>query len=234
MDSVVLAYEGKESMMGRRNAVVVLGTPGSGKTSLCREIGHRLEFEMLDTARLLRVEKQPSTRWERKIRRMLDSGGLPPHDLVWAGRPGEIPEIKHEMLLFDGFPSKREEIKLLFQIGQRVGFDLFAVLVLDIARAVALDRLTGRRICIECNAIYNVITRSSRVPGMCDKCPGRLEQEEKDKFGPVNLRLSGYARTTKRVIEFFEREHGDLVHRESGDIPLEQLSNLVLSHLGQR
>src|SRR5262249_26198271 len=133
-------------------------------------------------------------------------------ELVPAGIVKEVISValkradrKH--VLFDGFPRSLEQIDMLFQLLNEHNLELCGVLIVDVDQQLALQRITGRRICSKCGTVYNIYTQPPKQPDICDRCGGQLIQRQDDREETVRNRLATYARETCPAIEYFRKNN---------------------------
>jgi adenylate kinase len=77
---------------------------------------------------------------------------------------------------------------------------------LDVPREVILDRLTTRRTCVDCGAIYNVKSMPPKVEGVCDKCGGKVVQRDDETEEAISNRLDVYNQKTAPLVDFYRGE----------------------------
>lgn len=112
--------------------------------------------------------------------------------------------------LLDGFPRTVAQAEALDALLVAQGVVLDAVLTYDLPLEAIVDRLSGRRSCPGCKAIYHVTTRKPRVEGVCDQCGGHLVQRDDDRPESIRVRMSAYEESTKPLFDYYER-HGKLL-----------------------
>jgi adenylate kinase len=219
----LLAGAGEVRRVGNRRAVVLLGQPGSGKTSLVRAQSRFKGLAAIETGNLLKLEIRRQTPLGQQIKAWTDSGGLAPATLVGQVISTELKHIQSDLILFDGFPRSAEQIGLFFQLLNRWRLDLGAVLVLSLSLPMAIRRLTGRRICAKCGALYNLNFKPSRKADECDLCQGKLIQRGDDTAEVITERFKSYDKETVPVIEYFQARFKSLVWKAPLGAPLDQI-----------
>jgi adenylate kinase len=124
----------------------------------------------------------------------------------------KIAGIKGGVLL-DGFPRTMEQADAL---AEQMDVDL--ALNFDVADEELIQRLTQRRSCPNCNAVYHLVTKKPKKDGICDKCGKELYQRDDDKEATVRNRLEVYRKNTMPLIDYYTKK-GTLVTIDgSGDI----------------
>lgn len=196
--------------------LVLLGPPGVGKGTQAERI--RAEFGLLhlSTGDMLRDAVRRGTDAGLKARPIIERGGLVPDALV-----GEMVEERLKApdaargFLLDGFPRTAEQVGILDGILSRLGMPLDRVLLLSLPEDEILRRLTERRSCPGCGAVYNLSFRPPRRPGICDACGAPVVQRSDDSEEVVRSRLEVYRRQTSPVAEMY-RSRGLLAEIDAG------------------
>jgi adenylate kinase len=116
-------------------------------------------------------------------------------------------EADDARFMFDGFPRTLEQAEGLDRLLAEIGGKLQAVINMSVGDDILLKRLTGRRICRACGAVYHVLNMPSKVEGVCDKDGGELYQRPDDNEETVGNRLSVYKNQTAPLINYY-REQG--------------------------
>jgi len=212
----------------KRFAVILLGPPGSGKTTLTQHLAIDDRLATLKTGELLRAEIEQQTAIGQQIKPLLEAGQLAPTKLVAEVLIRTIKQKPERTFLFDGFPRQEEQVETFFQISQTVQLNLAAVIVLELPEALILRRLTGRRVCPSCGAIYNIYSNPPRQAGICDRCGAKLEQRHDDTPEVVKKRIKIYEQETVPVIEYFKENYPDLTHFIPAEKPVDQVTQEIL------
>jgi adenylate kinase len=106
--------------------------------------------------------------------------------------------------MFDGFPRTTAQASLLEETFQRRNGRVTRVFFLDAPRSVLMQRLTGRRVCRACGAVFHVVNMPPRKAGVCDACGGELYQRSDDSEATIANRLDVYNRQTESLISWYE------------------------------
>ena len=128
--------------------------------------------------------------------------------------------------MFDGFPRTLEQARGLDETLAELNGRVNQVFLLEVPTPVIVSRLSGRRICKSCGAVYHVTNIPSKVEGVCDQCGGPLYQRPDDSEETVLNRLEVYQRQTASLIDFYEKK-GLLVHINAGTTPQEATAEML-------
>jgi adenylate kinase len=122
--------------------------------------------------------------------------------------------------LLDGFPRTAVQAEALGEILKEQDVFLEAVLSYELPIDQVVSRLSGRRTCAGCKAVFHVTARPSKVEGVCDHCGGKLYQREDDGPEAIRVRMEAYERSTAPLIDYYQRQ-GLLVSISAEDSPEE-------------
>jgi adenylate kinase len=220
-------------MSQNKCAAVLLGPPGSGKTTLAESLGARPCVFVIEVGNLLEKEVQRGTPLGQQIKPFKAAGKLVPPELLERLICGALAKVRGRFVLFDGFPRAVAQIEMLFQLLEDQHLGLCAVFVLTADLQTAITRLNGRRICPNCGAVYNIRTKPPKQTGVCDRCGWGLIQREDDRMEVVRERFKIYEGETVPVIEFFKGQFGHLTWEESGTLSSDELEDRVWRRLEQ-
>ncbi|MDR3075627.1 MAG: adenylate kinase [Candidatus Methanoplasma sp.] len=182
--------------------IVLLGPPGSGKGTQGEKLGQELGFVRLSTGDMLREAVRNGTPLGLKAKEYMDSGALVPNDLIINLMKEKIASLEEGTgVIFDGFPRTVEQADAL---GSQIDVDL--ALNLDVDDQELVNRLTKRRTCPKCNAVYHLAYKPPVKEGICDKCGSDLYQRDDDREETVLNRLRVYRDNTMPLIEYYSKK----------------------------
>jgi adenylate kinase len=211
--------------------LVLLGAPGIGKGTQAELLGQRLGACQLSTGDVFRAAKanngcQCSPALEAALEQMR-RGELVPDQIVLAILRERVKCLHcHGGFLFDGFPrtvAQAESLEEMFA-AEQIALDAVVSYELSIERIVA--RLSGRRTCPQCKAIFHVETRPPRAAGVCDPCGAALFQREDDRPESIRVRMLSYERNTAPLAAYY-RERGLLISISAEGTPEEILERTI-------
>jgi adenylate kinase len=182
--------------------LVFLGPPGAGKGTQAKLLSQRMGFLHLSTGDLLREAVKNQTPLGKKAKEYMDRGELVPDELIVQLIEETMP--KDGNVILDGFPRTVNQALALEEMLKGKGEKISKVLFFDVPDGVIIDRLSGRRVCSKCGAVYHVKYNPPKVEGMCDLCGGSLVQRDDDKEEVVKKRLEVYRKQTQPLIEFYQ------------------------------
>ena len=191
--------------------LIFLGPPGAGKGTQSRELACEWGVPQVATGEMLREAVAAGTPLGREARRIMDSGALVPDD-VMIGLIAERlrqPDAAGGFIL-DGFPRTIVQAEALERLLTDLGHSLDAVLYFEVAEPELVRRLTGRRLCRQCQTAFHLVSAPPRRAGVCDRCGGQLYQREDDGEATVRHRLQVYAQQTSPLLDYY-RQRGQLV-----------------------
>lgn len=201
--------------------LTLFGPPGSGKGTQAGALCRRYGLIHVATGDVLRAEIRTGSETGKRASELMSRGEFVPDDLVLGIVRDRIDAALDcgKGVLLDGYPRNPDQVADLDSLLVGRGRRLDMALVLEIDDAKLISRLTGRRICGECNRVYNVNTNPPSEPGVCDDCGGRLEQRADDREEAIATRLEEYHGQTRPVLAVLEAR--DAVVRIDADRPID-------------
>lgn len=184
--------------------IVLLGPPGSGKGTQCKKIVERYGVQHLSSGDILRQERAKGTALGKKAQSYMDSGALVPDQLIVEMMAGAIKKASKKGFVLDGFPRTVNQAQELDRTLEAIGAGIDAVLNLLADDKLIVKRITGRRSCTNCGAVYHIENMKPAKEGVCDKCGAALIQRPDDKEEVVANRLKTYYLQTAPVIDYYK------------------------------
>ena len=191
--------------------LIVMGPPGVGKGTMSKMLEARFGLAHVSTGDLFREEIAKGTDLGKRIKTFLNDGRLLPNELVINIIKSKIAEIKQGFIL-DGFPRTIEQAEALD--AQNLNID--AIIRLEAPEDVIVDRISYRRLCPKCGAIYNLKFHPSKKYNMCDFCGSALFQRKDDNIKVIMRRLEVYERETLPLVGYYEQRHA-LLHIDASE-----------------
>ena len=187
-----------------KSKIVLLGPPGAGKGTQAEIMSNKLGFTRLSTGDMLREAVRNGTELGKKAKTYMDAGGLVPNDIIIGMMKEKIESLSGAYLL-DGYPRTIEQADALATI-----VDIDLAINIDVADEILVDRLTKRRSCPKCNAVYHLTNKPPKKDGICDSCGAELYQRDDDKEETIRNRLKVYRENTFPLIDYYSKK-GKLV-----------------------
>lgn len=210
--------------------VILLGPPGAGKGTQCKRIAEKYGLAHLSSGDILRAERAAGTELGRKAQSYMDSGGLVPDDLIIDMMIGAIKKTGERGYVLDGFPRTVAQAEGLDAALERAGEKIDAILTLEVPDEAILERMTGRRSCPKCGAVYHIVNLKPRVDGQCDNGCGPLIQRQDDSPEVVMNRLKTYHEQTEAVLGYYQKNKRNII-RIDADQPIDEVTRAVFEAL---
>lgn len=210
--------------------VVLLGPPGAGKGTQASRLSSRLGVPHISTGDMFREAARQGTPLGLVARQFMDAGKLVPDEVT----VGIVEERLRERdcaggFLLDGFPRTVAQAEALDRVLARAGTGVDAVVSIDADEEELVARLTSRRQCERCGAIYNLRSDPPPVTGVCPRCGGNLYQRRDDAEETIRERLRVYRFQTRPLEEYYGRR-GRLV-RVDGARPVDAVTEDIVGAL---
>jgi adenylate kinase len=198
---------------------VLLGAPGSGKGTQGVVLSKKFNIPQISTGDLLRAAVNAGSELGKKAKSAMDAGALVSDDIVIGlirERLSEDDALNGYIL--DGFPRNIPQAEALDQMLAQLGQPLQGVVLLDVPFQELMQRLTGRRTCKDCGAIYNIHLSPPKRDGHCDRCSGELFQRQDDNEETISNRLKVYEDQTAPLIGYYQNQSKLHTIAGTGDI----------------
>ena len=187
--------------------LILLGAPGAGKGTVAKLLTKIDGSVQISTGDILRGAVAAGTELGKQAQAAMKAGDLVSDDLIMGIMEERLQEDDCKSgYLLDGFPRTIPQAEALKALLEKMGEKLDAAVEIDVPRDVILDRLTTRRTCESCGAIYNTKSNPTKVEGVCDKCGGPAVQREDETVEAISNRLNVYNDQTAPLVGFYDNE----------------------------
>ena len=196
--------------------LILVGAPGSGKGTQAQRLVAKHGIPQISTGDILRAAVREGTELGKQAKGFMDDGKLVPDALIVGIIQERLAQDDTKAgFILDGFPRTVAQAEALDKMLSEVGTQLSKVVVIDVPDDAIVERITGRRSCKNCGAVYHVKFSPPKQEGLCDQCGSdQLYQRADDTEEKVRVRLSAYAEQTAAVIPHYEKQA--LVSRVAG------------------
>ncbi len=209
--------------------LIILGPPGAGKGTQAVKIADSVGVQHLSTGDLLRDAVGKGTELGNKAKDFMKQGLLVPDEVILGMISDKLSEPIASGWILDGFPRTLKQAEALSRLLKEKDIELDKVILIDVASKILVKRLTGRRVCTNCGAIYNIVEIDKNTQ-KCDKCGEGLIIRNDDKEETVRRRLEVYFEQTTPVIDFYSKSKGLLISVD-GDRSIDDITSEIMEGL---
>ena len=203
-----------------------LGPPGAGKGTQARDLSREWGVPHLATGDMLREALAARTALGLEAKRFMDQGALVPDEVIIGLMRERLAQREAAKgFIVDGFPRTIAQAEALARLLKDAGQALEAVIFFDVSEEELLRRLTGRRVCRQCQTTYHLVSAPPQKPGVCDRCGGELYQREDDRAETVRRRLEVFARQTAPLLDYYRQRN--LLTTVAGEGPIDSIRQAI-------
>jgi adenylate kinase len=201
--------------------IILLGAPGAGKGTQAELIVAKYHIPHISTGDMFREAIKNQTDLGKLANTYISKGDLVPDDVTISLVKERLSrkDCAHGYLL-DGFPRTLPQAEALSKLSKEIGREVNLVVNFVVREDVLIARISGRRVCKKCGALYHIVTMKPKVDGICDKCGGELVQRPDDNPVAFKVRLDHYENQTKPLIAYYENL--GLLRTVRGDLELQE------------
>jgi adenylate kinase len=214
--------------------LVILGAPGSGKGTQAARIAERAGVRHVSTGDLLREAVAKGTPLGKQVAGIMAAGQLVSDEIVLElirkklADSGEGEGYKGWIL--DGYPRTLAQAEALEAVLGDSGEGIDGVVHVEVDPEVVVERLSNRRTCVSCKAVYHLVSNPPAVDGRCDACGGDLVLRDDDKPETIRKRLKVYQRETLPILRLYEKRHK--VYRVDGSKSIDHVTSEIARLIG--
>ena len=181
---------------------IIFGAPGSGKGTYASRLQAKLGVDVISMGDIFREIIKEDSPLGRKVKGYVEKGQLVPDDVVVEVLKQRLAQLpKGRGFILDGYPRTVAQAEALEEIAK-----IDVILQLVVPSWIIIERLSTRRICRNCGAVYNIRYLKPKVEGVCDKCGGPLYQRPDDNPEVIKNRLEVYEKQTSPLVQYYKEK----------------------------
>ncbi len=190
--------------------LVFLGPPGAGKGTLASWYREKTGAKHISTGDVLRQAVKDETEVGKTAAKYMNAGKLVPLDVILDVLFEAVPDFSTGTILLDGFPRTVDQAEALEKRLGKKNLEVDRVVLFEIPDEDVVKRLSGRLLCPNCGAVYNLESAPPHREGLCDVCGTELIRRKDDEPDSIRERLKVYWDSTSPLVSYY-RDRGKLV-----------------------
>ena len=211
--------------------IIMLGAPGAGKGTQAKQIAAKYSIPHISTGDIFRANIKNGTELGKKAKEYMDQGLLVPDELTCDLVMDRIAQddAKNGFVL-DGFPRTIPQAEALDAALTKIGQSMDYAIDVDVPDENIINRMSGRRACLNCGATYHIVSIPPKKEGICDSCGNALVLRDDDKPETVKKRLDVYHDQTQPLIDYYNGK--GILKSVDGTQPMEKVFGDITAILG--
>ena len=189
--------------------IMFIAPPAAGKGTQAELVVEKYHIPHISTGDILREISKEESELGEYVRETLASGQLVKDEITYQLIENRLKkdDCKNGYII-DGFPRNIDQANEYDRILERLGYEVGNVILINIDKKTLEKRITGRRLCENCNAIYNINDKNNtpKVESVCDHCGGKLYQRSDDNLESFQTRYDTYLEKTEPIIEHYKKQ----------------------------
>lgn len=186
--------------------IILFGAPGAGKGTQSALLIEKMGMTQISTGDLFRAAIKNKTELGQQAQSFMDKGHLVPDSIV-IGMVEEVLKSGVKDFILDGFPRTVPQAEALEGVLSKLNLKISKAIFLEVPNEELMGRLTGRRVCKNCGAVYHIASKPSKVEGVCDNCGGQVVQRNDDKTEVIGARLKSYDEYTSPLKDYYMKSN---------------------------
>ena len=212
--------------------IIMLGAPGAGKGTQAKRIAEKYSIPHISTGDIFRANIKNGTELGKKAKTYMDQGLLVPDELVVDLVVDRVnQEDCANGYVLDGFPRTIPQAEALDKALEALGQAMDYAINVEVPDENIVNRMSGRRACVDCGATYHVVYAPTKVENVCDKCQGGLILRDDDKPETVQKRLNVYHDQTQPLIDYYTEKK--ILVEVDGTVDINDVFAAIVNILGE-
>lgn len=211
--------------------IIMLGAPGAGKGTQAKQIADKYSIPHISTGDIFRANLKAGTELGKKAKEYMDQGLLVPDELTCDLVMDRIAQedCKNGFVL-DGFPRTIPQAEALDAALTKIGQNMDYAIDVDVPDENIVNRMSGRRACLNCGATYHIVSIPTKTEGICDRCGSPVVLRDDDQPETVKKRLDVYHAQTQPLIDYYQKQ--GILKTVDGTQPMEEVFGAIVEILG--
>jgi len=212
--------------------IIMLGAPGAGKGTQAKQIAAKYEIPHISTGDIFRANIKNGTELGKKAKEYMDQGMLVPDELTCDLVMDRIAQDDCERgFVLDGFPRTIPQAEALTNALTKIGQSMDYAIDVDVPDENIVNRMSGRRACLNCGATYHIVFNPTKTEGVCDACGNETVLRDDDKPETVQKRLTVYHDQTQPLIDYYKEQN--ILKSVDGTKPMDEVFSDIVAILGE-
>ena len=212
--------------------IIMLGAPGAGKGTQAKQIADRYGIPHISTGDIFRANIKNGTELGQKAKQYMDQGLLVPDELTCDLVMDRIQQDDCEKgFVLDGFPRTIPQAEALDAALEKINQKMDYAIDVDVPDENIVNRMSGRRACLNCGATYHVVSIPTKMEGICDRCGNQVVLRDDDKPETVQKRLTVYHEQTQPLIDYYTQ--AGVLKEVDGTADIEDVFHEIIEILGE-
>ncbi len=211
--------------------IIMLGAPGAGKGTQAKQIADKYSIPHISTGDIFRANLKAGTELGKKAKEYMDQGLLVPDELTCDLVMDRIAQDDCQNgFVLDGFPRTIPQAEALDAALTKINQKMDYAIDVDVPDDNIINRMSGRRACLNCGATYHIVSIPTKVEGVCDRCGNSVVLRDDDQPETVKKRLNVYHEQTQPLIDYYQKQ--GILKSVDGTQPMEKVFDAIVEILG--
>ena len=203
--------------------IIMLGAPGAGKGTQAKQIADKYHIPHISTGDIFRANIKNGTELGNKAKQYMDQGLLVPDELTCDLVMDRIKQDDCENgFVLDGFPRTIPQAEALTAALEKINEKMDYAIDVDVPDENIVNRMSGRRACLNCGATYHIVSIPTKVEGICDRCGQPVVLRDDDKPETVQ---------NQPLIDYYKKQ--SILKTVDGTQPMEKVFADIVAILGE-